>query len=78
MRLFHLDEMAEADDDEVSREHKLLARYIKHFIEVIPFEVEQIYKAEEAKADKSVEKFDPTTGGTAYMEPDGDTPGLEN
>ena len=77
-RLFHLNELAETDDEKESLEHKIIARWIKNFTEIIPFEVESAYQAEEAKARGPVEEFDPTEGGTAFMESDGDTPELSN
>ncbi len=77
-RLFHLDQLAETDDERISLEHKVLARWLKHFIEDIPYEVGERLKAEEREASGIDEKFDPSEGGTAYMESDGHTPELEN
>lgn len=70
-RLFHLEALVEAEDEGETRDHRFIARWIKHFLEAIPDKVEAAYKyiEEEAKG----EHENPTAGGgSPYMEGDGD------
>ena len=69
-RLFHLERLAETDNEQESRDHRIIARWIKHFLEEVPAEVESGFASMKAEAEGKVERVDTKSGGTAYMESD--------
>jgi hypothetical protein len=72
-RLFHLERLAEVDDSErEAQDHRVIARYLKHFMEYVPAEVEASFEAAKLDAEGKVEKIDAKSGGTPWMESDGD------
>lgn len=70
-RLFHLEQLVESEDDGETRDHKIIAKWIGHFLTYIPDQVEAAYKFEKEETEGGRE--DPTAGGgSPYMEGDGD------
>ena len=70
-RLFHLEALAETDNEEHAKEHRWIARYLRHFVEAIPERVEIARQAAEAKSRGDFDRPDPDAGGSPYMEGDG-------
>ena len=70
-RLFHLERLSEADTDDEARDHRLIARYLKHFLQVVPEEVESMYQTKKHGVENTDPSEDLSTGGTPYMEDDG-------
>ena len=69
-RHFHLDRLADTDDEAEGRDHKIIARWLKQFMEVIPEEVEGLYQSAKEKQNNPEKKVDLSTG-TPWMEDDG-------
>ena len=76
-RHFHLEALAETDDDSEAHDHRLIARYLKHFMEFVPEEVASMVEHAKAEAEGKIEKLEPGSGGTPYMESDGDEPEVD-
>ena len=74
-RLFHLEQLAETNDETEARDHRFIARWIKHFMETVPERVEGLYQSAEAESRGDNPRPDPDSGGSPYMESDrGDEP----
>jgi hypothetical protein len=67
-----LDRLSETDDADEARDHKVIARYLKHFLENVPEEVDGTIQAAKYAIEHPEDKPDLSTG-TPYMEDDGTT-----
>jgi hypothetical protein len=65
--------LAETDEDQEARDHKIVARWIKHFLQNIPLEVQSALDYAEKDSKGEIERLDPNSGGTPFMESDGDS-----
>jgi hypothetical protein len=65
-----LEQLAETDDDAEGHDHKVISRYLKHFLDNVPQEVENVYKTSKEGPQETAADLE---GGTAYMEDDGTT-----
>lgn len=69
---FHLERMLEAEDDSPeARGHKIIAKYLRHFMGAVPSMVEDSLRHAEAHERGEFEHPDTNDGGSPYMEGDG-------
>ncbi|TFH58432.1 MAG: hypothetical protein E4G90_10730 [Gemmatimonadales bacterium] len=72
-RHFHLEGLAETDDETEAKTHRIVLRYLKHLTEEIPEAVRDRLEVLDTERSHPRETLDPDSGGTPYMESDGDS-----
>jgi hypothetical protein len=70
--------LVDTDDESEARDHKILVRWIRHFMEVVPEKVQGMYELAQAESRGDLEGPDTDDGGSPYMEGDGGAEEAEN
>lgn len=68
-----MEALADTDDDTESIQHRFLLKWIKHFLDDVPDEIDSRFQRLKAEDAGKIDKVDPEAGGTPFMESDGDS-----